>query len=90
MSDRSTFTPEAKYLVMDDIPFAFMPNKKQWWGAQIEFTATDKYHRKKQIRFGKPLIYICNPDEHPRTTPYWNNWFEENCVEINVPDSLFQ
>lgn len=90
MSDLATFSPEAKYIVMDDIPFGFMPNKKQWWGAQLEFTATDKYHRKKQIRFGKPLIFVCNPEDHPRTTPFWNVWFEDNSVEINITDTLFQ
>jgi len=89
MSDIATFDEQAEYLIMDDIPFNYMPNKKQWWGAQLEFTATDKYHRKKQIKFGRPLIYICNPDEHPRRTPFWNEWFRDNCVEIDIWTSLF-
>jgi len=90
MSDLALFHNEAQYLIADDIPFQFFPNKKQWWGAQQEFTATDKYFRKKTITWGKPLIYICNPEDDPFHTPLWNTWFEQNSIRVDIIDSLFE
>jgi len=90
MSDLALFDEEAKYLVADDIPFQFFPNKKQWFGAQLEFTATDKYFRKKTLKWGKPLIFICNPDEDPSHTHLWSTWFDMNCIRIEITESLFQ
>jgi len=90
MSDLALFDEEAAYLVADDIPFQFFPNKKQWFGAQIEFTATDKYSRKKTIRWGKPLIFICNPEDDPSITPFWSHWFDDNTIRVEITDSLFE
>lgn len=78
------FSAEAKYAVFDDFDFEYFPNKKAWWGAQSEFTATDKYLKKKNIKFGKPIIYICNPDQDPRKHKLWNNWFSDNCICIEL------
>jgi len=89
MSDLSCFDTKASYLVADDIEFSFFPNKKQWWGAQKEFTATDKYHRKVTINWGKPLIYICNPDQDPRRTQLWSTWYDENTIAIEINAPLF-
>jgi hypothetical protein len=44
------FSAEAKYAVFDDFDFEYFPNKKAWWGAQSEFTATDKYLKKKKYQ----------------------------------------
>lgn len=74
---------------MDDIDFEYMPNKKMWFGAQKEFTATDKYTRKKTIIFGKPLIFICNPDQDPRKHRLWNSWFDANSVVVEIMEPLF-
>jgi len=90
MSDLSTFDTGAMYLVADDIEFQFFPNKKQWWGAQKEFTATDKYHRKISITWGKPLIFICNDDQDPRRSPFWSPWFEDNTIAINIYEKLYE
>lgn len=85
----ATFSAAANYVIFDDFDFEFFPNKKAWWGAQNEFTATDKYCKKKQIIFGKPLIYICNPDQDPRSHKLWNNWFNDNCkVVVLLNDCL--
>jgi len=89
MYDLSTFTSEAKYVIADDIEFQYFPNKKQWWGAQKTFTATDKYHRKMTIEFGRPLIYICNFDQDPRRSQYWSDWFDSNTIAVEIYSPLF-
>lgn len=66
-----------------------MPSKKQWWGAQQEFTTTDKYKKKQQIRFGKPMIYLCNPDQDPRTHPKWCKWYDDNTVVVEIDNKLY-
>lgn len=90
MSDLHLFDATKDYLIADDFDFKYFPNKKQWWGAQKEFTATDKYHRKVTISWGKPLLYLCNPDSDPRGTPEWSAWFDDNTVAIDITSPLFQ
>lgn len=87
MIDLSTFCADAKYVIFDDFDFEFLPNKKCWWGAQEEFTLTDKYTRKKTITWGKPCIYICNTS--PSTHPKWESWFDDNCIEVYVENKLY-
>jgi hypothetical protein len=89
MSDLMVLHGDAMYLIMDDFDFEFMPSKKQWWGAQKEFTTTDKYRKKHTIKWGKPLIYLCNEDNDPRRTRFWNQWFADNCIAIDIKHKLY-
>lgn len=67
--DLNTFSNPAEYVIFDDFDFKFMPSKKAWWGAQKTFVITDKYKSKKTIQWGKPCIYLCNPDADPSYSP---------------------
>lgn len=89
MIDLSTFDPTASYIIFDDFDFQYFPNKKCWWGAQEEFTVTDKYTKKKTIRWGKPCIYLCNPDDDPSRHPLWNTWFDDNSIKIVLDNKLY-
>jgi len=89
LTNLETFDKDSDYIIFDDIEFEYMPNKKQWWGAQLEFTVTDKYKKKMSIRWGKPLIFLCNPDEDPRTHPKWCQWYEDNTVVVEIENKLY-
>lgn len=65
-----TWNEEAKYLIIDDIDWKFLSNKKCWLTAMGENTVTDRYRPKRDIVNYKPCIYLCNPDQDPR------NFFE--------------
>lgn len=58
-----------KYIIFDDFDWKFIPSKKAFFGAQKQFTLTDKYRTKKTVHWGKPVIYLCNDlpvfDEEP-------------------------
>jgi hypothetical protein len=84
-----TFDKDSKYIIFDDFEFDFFPNKKQWWGSQKEFTATDKYKKKQTIQWGKPMIYLSNPDYDPRNHPKWSRWFSDNCIAIDIVNKLY-
>ena len=49
---------------------------------------TDKYHKKKQLSFGKPVIWLCNED--PST---WKgvdlDWIYGNVLVVGVHSNLF-
>lgn len=80
------FREGVEYGVFDDIydfkPFFY----KSWFGAQQQFTATDKYKKKQQINWGNPCILLCNnlPDfgiEEP--------WWLINCKIVHINNKLY-
>ena len=87
---------DADYAIFDDISggFGFFPSYKQWLGGQYEFTISDKYKHKMNIRWGKPAIWLCNQD--PRYDAYKPGgrpdfeWMEENCVFVEVTNPIFR
>lgn len=82
MIDLSSWDDSAKYIIFDDFEWIYWPNKKAFWGAQREFTITDKYRKKFTVKnWNKPMIYICNPDEEPKL----NTWFKTNCITCRLP-----
>jgi hypothetical protein len=51
------------YVVFDDIDWeTIKKSSKSWFGAQQDFSVSDKYRQKKRIKGGIPCIYLCNPD----------------------------
>lgn len=78
------------YIIFDDFDWEYFGSKKQWWGAQREFTVTDKYRKKKTIKWGKPMIYLCNPEEDPfiNTKMTSHDWFRQNCKKVVIPLGL--
>jgi len=86
-----TFDERAQYMVLDDIKWEYVPAKKALFGGQKEFTLSDKYRRKRRIKWGKPVIYLFNPDENP-----WDglgqlekDWYKENIVRSFITNKLF-
>jgi hypothetical protein len=53
---------EANYLIIDDIELQFLQPKKALFFAQKTFVTTDKYKKKHTIKWGKPLLYLCNTE----------------------------
>nr|QXN75561.1 MAG: replication associated protein [Genomoviridae sp.] len=80
----------AKYAIFDDIcgGISFFPQYKSWLGMQLEFYCTDKYKKKKLVKWGKPCIWLSNED--PRMDPKADiEWLEGNCIFVNVTTPLF-
>lgn len=85
MIDLAIFDELAEYAVFDDFEWAYMPSKKAWWGGQQQFTITDKYRKKKTIKWGKPIIYLCNPDDDPREqVNKFPQWFRDRSMIIEL------
>ena len=81
---------QAEYIIMDDMNIKYLPNYKAWFGAQSQFTLTDKYRKKKTVKWGKPLIWICNDGEDPRKSEVVNReWMDENSIFVQVNDKLY-
>lgn len=80
---------DVKYAVFDDFPWDTMKRfYKQWFGAQKIFTLTDKYRAKKTIKWGKPIIWLCNPDEYDHR-PIVSDWMSANTITYILQNPLF-
>lgn len=80
------------YIVVDDIPYKSFFALKALIGCQLEFTLTDKYMKKMVIRnWGKPTIWVVNPDMDPRKDMEDNIlcWFRLNCICLEIHSDLF-
>lgn len=87
-----TWDDAAKYIVIDDFDWTYFPCKKQIIGCQDEFTLTDKYRRKRRISgWGKPCIFIFNPDLDPFEKMSINEreWMGINSIRIDITSPLF-
>lgn len=80
----------ANYLVIDDIPWKYLPSKKSFLGGQYQFVLTDKYRKKRTVLFGLATIYSMNRDnyEEIRNDPMWP-WIMDNAEIIFVENQLF-
>lgn len=77
----------ALFLIFDDVPWERIHNKKAFFGAQEQFVLTDKYRKKITVKWGKPCIYLCNPEDFP---PELNTeWYQENVVICNIQNKLY-
>lgn len=102
--DLGEWDSSARYLVIDDISFEFWhAGRKALWGGQQQLVLTDKYARKRTVKWGKPMIYLCNPDQDWRymmkstgrgdqrlLTASEIDYYEENAVIVNLgADKLY-
>ena len=78
---------DCDYGVLDDLVIEKFPYWKQFLGCHKQFTVTDKYHKKKQIFWGKPVVWICNED--PKVWSIDSDWMEDNVVVVRVNNKLF-
>lgn len=86
-----TFNESAQYLVLDDIPFEYVPSKKQLFGSQKEFALSDKYRRKRRLKWGKPVIYLFNPDADPwgSLSHSEKEWYALNVQREYITNKLY-
>jgi len=100
MFNLSVWDDQADYLILDDISFEFVGgSRKSLWGSQKELTLTDKFCRKRAVKWGKPLIFLCNADgdfryqvDRQGRPICWGNekeWYEQNSVIVEIDDKLF-
>lgn len=84
----------AKYIVIDDIPWKFIPMKKSLMTSMGQQTVTDKYMKKTRIFQDKPVIYLQNQpwdwdtaeigDREEREPEYW----KKRSTVCNLGDTL--
>lgn len=72
------------YIVFDDIEWdSMVADYKQWFGARDVFVATDKYNKKRTIKWGKPMICLCNAPKNPlRSNRLDITWLKANSIEV--------
>jgi hypothetical protein len=58
----SNIDTRCAYTVFDDIPFEKLIAAKGWIGCQHTITFTDKFKPKITITWGKPSIFLLNPE----------------------------
>lgn len=77
------------YAVFDDVNIEFFLGQyKGWFGAQKEFTLTDKYKGKRKLLWGKPIIWCCN--ESPMNSKgVDSDWLEANTMVVYIANKLF-
>jgi len=81
-----TFNNTSKYAIFDDFEdWSRFYNYKQWLGAQDEFIVTDKYRKKKTIKWGKPCIVLANQDPGFKDS----EWISVNCIKVELINNLF-
>lgn len=80
----------AAYCIIDDFDIKFFPQWKSFLGCQREFVLTDKYRKKRTVKWGKPTIWLCNPEYDPRPAlPYSRGWLDLNCEFVELAKPLF-
>jgi len=80
----------ARYLVIDDIDWKWLPAKKQLLGGQSNFNLSDKYRRKRQVVFGLPTIYCMNYDNYEEIAKDpMLPWLNDNCLRCFVENPFF-
>lgn len=72
------------YGILDDIDWDHALLKgsryKAWLGCQEHFICSDKYTRKYNMKWGKPIIYLSNNDPVEGLKNREMDWIRENCI----------
>jgi len=88
--DVSQVHNEVKYGVIDDMDIKKFGYWKPFLGCQKQFTVTDKYHKKKQMEFGKPVIWLCNEDPSTwKVSEVEMKWILGNVVIVGISSELY-
>lgn len=80
------------YTVFDDIDWdTLKASAKSWFGAQRDFSVSDKYRRKRRVRGGLPCILLLNPDAFVGDVVDFANsdWGRKNIVVIHIHNKLY-
>lgn len=80
------------YIIFDDIQWdSIKSSAKSWFGAQRDFSVSDKYRRKRRIPGGIPCIFLVNPDSfigdlHDFALGHWGS---ENIQVVTIVNKLY-
>lgn len=85
------YDPECEYAIFDDITGGMgkLPYK-QFLGGQDRVGVTDKFCKNRQIKWGRPCIYLCNRDPFIQK----NNrgveleWLKKNSVVVEIDQNM--
>lgn len=82
------FDQSAEYAIFDDLIGGFDSFKmyKTWLGCQEEFTVTDKYARKRKVKWGKPTVLLMN--DSPFGYDVDHEWLMGNCFIVEARDQF--
>nr|WAE42591.1 MAG: replication associated protein [Cressdnaviricota sp.] len=88
MINLDKWDPEARYIVIDDIDFKFIPGPKAWLTCNGEVEVTDKYKRKRTVTMDKAVIYLTNGEDLTEfiDDPYWRR----NMAFVDVYRKLWE
>lgn len=89
MFNLEAYDDTCTYAIFDDIlgGLTGFSTYKQWLGAQMEFTATDKYKRKRTIHWrGRPTIWITNDD--PSVANVDHDWLDKNATTVYIDKQI--
>jgi len=81
----------AEYAVFDDMRggISFFPAWKEWMGAQAVVTVKQLYKDPKQMKWGKPTIWLANQNPIDQLTDAHDRcWLEDNCDIVYVGESF--
>lgn len=84
---------DAEYAIFDDFDKEgkkleeYFPQWKCWFGAQEEFTVTDKYRRKQSVKWGKPIIFITNNEIECSSKTL--DYIRKNSIRVNVYSEFY-
>jgi len=80
------------YIVFDDIEWSSISSSaKSWFGAQRDFSVSDKYRRKRRIPGGIPCIFLCNPDAYSGELFEFVHglWGQQNIKIVHIENKLY-
>lgn len=80
------------YIIFDDIDWdTIKSSAKSWFGAQRDFSVSDKYRRKRRIVGGLPCIFLINPDDYTGDCYDFINsdWGKHNIHVVTINNKLY-
>lgn len=80
------------YIIFDDIDWdSIKSSAKSWFGAQRDFSVSDKYRRKRRIPGGIPCIFLVNPDSFVGDLLDFSlgNWGQQNITIVTLQNKLY-
>lgn len=80
------------YIIFDDIDWdSIKSSAKSWFGAQRDFSVSDKYRRKRRVCGGIPCIFLCNPDVYvgPLFEFVTSDWGRQNISVVEIFNKLY-
>ncbi len=81
---------DVDYGIIDDMVISQFKYWKSFLGCQEQFTVTDKFHKKKQLHWGKPVIWLCNEDPLDwKVSDVDMKWIKVNCDIVFIGEKLY-